>query len=56
MSVKSDLHFHGEIKLEPYDSKETRELLSTVWPVNLKAAKNGVVAALSSGPLLSFPV
>ncbi|KAK4016807.1 hypothetical protein OUZ56_031775 [Daphnia magna] len=56
MSVKPDPSAHGVITLEKGISKESREQLSNVWAIHLKAAQRGVTSALSSGPLLSFPV
>lgn len=56
MSAKPDLSAHGAIKLEKGTSKESREQLSNVWAIHLKAAERGITSALSSGPLLSFPV
>ena len=56
MSMKPNLTAQGSITLEKGTSKESRDQLSTVWAIHMKAAQRGVVSALSSGPLLSFPV
>jgi len=56
MSIQSDPNAQGPVTLEMSKSKEFREQLLTIWPIHLKATERGVVSALNSGPLLSFPV
>ncbi len=56
MSIKPNSNAQGAIPLEKGTSKESRDQLSTVWAIHMKAAERGVASALSSGPLLSFPV
>ena len=56
MSIKPNYTGQGAVTLEKGTSKESRDQLSTVWAIHMKAAERGVASALSSGPLLSFPV
>ncbi|XP_046440167.1 ribosome-releasing factor 2, mitochondrial-like [Daphnia pulex] len=56
MSIKPNPNAQGAIPLEKGTSKESRDQLSTVWAIHMKATERGVASALSSGPLLSFPV
>lgn len=56
MATIADLSVQGEINLEMGDSKETKEHLSTVFPIHLKAVQRGVLSAVSAGPLVAFPV
>ena len=56
MSIKPNFTAQGAITLEKGTSKESRDQLSTVWAIHMKAAQRGVVSALTSGPLLSYPV
>lgn len=56
MGVRADPSVQGDTTLEIADSKEAKEHIATVFPIHLKAVHRGILSALSSGPLVSFPV
>ena len=56
MSINSDLTAEGTPEMTLSNDRDSRDQLAKVWAIHLKAAQKGVESALTSGPLLSFPV